>query len=121
MAACGSVPVQGTPEVLTLCEAYRELNDQRIAWDHRIRALPPDDPGREELWLELDNALAKMQDLVRRLADTPAVNLTELRRKATVLATLLRSVEEAGGGSIMQDHFSKALALSISDDIAGLP
>jgi hypothetical protein len=55
------------------------------------------------------------------LANTPASNLTELRGKAAVLATLLRSVEEGGSGPIMQDHFSKALALSITDDIAGLP
>jgi hypothetical protein len=92
-----------------------------MTWDQRFRALPPDDPGRDDLWLELENALAKMQDLVRRLANTPASNLTELRGKAAVLATLLRSVEEAGGGPIVQDHSSKALALSVTHDIARLP
>jgi hypothetical protein len=58
---------------------------------------------------------------IRRAGEHPAVNLTELRGKAAVLATLLRSVGEGGSGPIMQDHFSKALALSITDDIAGLP
>jgi hypothetical protein len=55
------------------------------------------------------------------LANTPAVNLTELRGKAAVLATLLRSVGEGGSGPIMQHHPSKTLDLSITDDIAGLP
>ena len=34
---------------------------------------------------------------------------------------IVRPVEDGGSGPIMQDHFSKALALSITDDIAGLP
>ena len=55
------------------------------------------------------------------LANTLAVNLTELRGKAAVLATLLRSVGEGGSGPIMLDHSGKALDLSITDDIVGLP
>jgi hypothetical protein len=96
--------------VLPICDAFGELNRRRADMDMRIMARLPDDPEWDELWQDLQAMLAKLRDVVNRLAETPAAHLAELRAKAAVLATLMRTGEED----------EKRLALSLADDIAQL-
>jgi hypothetical protein len=46
--------------------------------------------------------------------------LTELRAKAEVLAMLMRT-EDVGGEPVLPHNRTRALALSLIDDLAGLP
>jgi hypothetical protein len=105
-------------DVLALRAAFGRSNDLRIDIDRRIMALSPDDPSRDVLWQELESALTSQRELVGLLAKSSAADMTQLRAKAAVLATLLRS-GDAGGDPIIPAHAIKALVLSLADDIAG--
>jgi hypothetical protein len=109
---------RSTTGVLPLYDEYQALDGQRVDLDRRIMALPPDSDGRELLWIELEAVLAKLGDGVDRLAATAANGPAEVRAKAAALATLLRS--EEGGGPPLPKRQLLALALSLTDDIAGL-
>ncbi|MDR3533126.1 MAG: hypothetical protein P4L90_21520 [Rhodopila sp.] len=119
METDGAATDHGTPLELPLWDAYRALNDQRIDIDRRMTALPPDDPGRDILWQGLEPVLANLRDVVGQLARTPATQIPELRAKAAVLATLLRS-DDPDGGPVIPEPERSALALSLTDDIARL-
>jgi hypothetical protein len=100
-------------------EAFRDLNRQRIDIDRHLSELAPADPARHEAWLELETVLRGMHKAVRDLANAPAATLADLKTKAAILATLLRS-EVDGRGQIIAEAERSTLALSITDDIAGL-
>jgi hypothetical protein len=102
-----------------LADAYDALNIQRIDIDRRMLALNPDDPARETLWQDLDVVLGKLGEVVGRLANSPAAQLSDLRAKAEVLATLLRADEE-DAGPILSEAERSALALSLVGDITRL-
>jgi hypothetical protein len=97
--------------VLPVYDAYMQVHGRLVDIDQRIMGLPED----ADLWLELDAALAELRNLVTSLIVTPAVTLVELRAKATVLATLLRSEDDERVGR----HSERALALAIADDLVG--
>jgi hypothetical protein len=115
----GIVLGEGVPGGIQLAEAFRLLDEQRLDLDRRMATLAPDDPARDDSWQALETVLAELREVVINLAKSPAVDLLELRAKAGVLATLLRS-EVDGGGQIFTDAERAALALSITDDIARL-
>jgi hypothetical protein len=102
-----------------LAEAFHALNRRRIDIDRLLTGLAPEDPARHESWLELEGVLTRLHQAVRDLANTPAVDLADLQAKAAILATLLRS-EVGGGGQVIAEAERIMLALSITDDIAGL-
>ena len=102
-----------------LYDALWALNDQRIDIDRRITVLPPDDFSSDTLWRELELVLVKLREVVSQLAKTPATHIPELRAKAEVLATLLRSNDTNGGPVIPKDEIW-ALALSLTTDVAEL-
>jgi hypothetical protein len=102
-----------------LCDTFWALNDQRIDLDRRITVLPPYDFSNDILWRELELVLVKLREVVSQLAKTPATHIPELRAKAEVLVTLLRSNDTNGGPVIPKDEIW-ALALSLATDVAGL-
>ena len=104
---------------LPLLEVYRALDNQRIDIDRHINSLAPDDPARDPLWIELDQVLAELRQVIGQLARAPAPHLPELQAKAAVLATLLRP-EDNGHGDIIPEADKLALALSLADDITRL-
>jgi hypothetical protein len=104
-------------DVSVLCDDYDRLNAQRSDIDKRIVELPPADFQREILWDELETTLARLRELLGLVANTWARNKAELRAKAAILATVLRSAD-AGSGPIVPAHSITALALSLTDDIA---
>jgi hypothetical protein len=106
-------------QVLPLCDAYKTLDGQRIDLDRRLTALPPGDSGGALLWDELEAVLAKLSDVVDRLASASATRLAELKAKAAVLLTLLRSGD--AGRPLLPERKMMVLVLSLTDDIAGLP
>lgn len=103
----------------SLPDDYRILNNQRIDIDRRMMMMAPNDPARDILWQVLEPVLAEMRETVGLLAKTPATRLFEIRAKADVLATLLRSGDDRAGPVIPEDERS-ALALSLVEDIARL-
>jgi hypothetical protein len=119
MANNGTACGHGVSRALALPDTYTALNAQRIDIDQRIIALAADDPARNVLWQELEVVLARLREVVRDLAGSPATQFSELRAKASVLATLLRP-DEAGGGPIIPDDERAALALSLTDDVVRL-
>jgi hypothetical protein len=119
MGIDGKASDTGMPAGLPLAEVYRLLDDQRLLIDQRLAALPPDDLARDAAWLELEQVLNKLRAVVRELTRSRASHLAELRAKAAILAQLLQP-EQADGGPPIPDNEKSALALSITDDIAGL-
>ncbi len=109
-----------TPGDATVAETYELLNLRRVDLDRHIAALATDDPARDEAWQELEATLAEMRRLVGLLACSPANCPSELRAKAEVLVTLLRP-GEPGGGPVIPKAEQSALALSLADDVIGLP
>ena len=103
-------------DVLQLCDMYRQSNDRRLDIDQRIMALPPDDPGRDTLWHDMETNLAELRDVISQLAMAPSTDTTQVRAKATVLATLLRS-RDPDGNTVIPDDKSAALALALADDV----
>jgi hypothetical protein len=102
-----------------LTEAFHVLNRRRIDIDRHLTGLAPEDAARHEGWLELEGVLKGLHQAVRDLANTPAVNLADLKTKASILATLLRS-EIDGGGQVIAEAEKITLVLSVTDDIARL-
>lgn len=119
MGVDGKAADTGMPQGLPLADVYRLLDVKRLDIDQRLTALPPDDPARDAVWLELEPVLTELREVVRELTQSRATRLTELRAKAAILAQLLRP-EQAGGGPPIPDGDKSALALSITDDIARL-
>lgn len=109
----------GLPAGLPPPEAFRWLNDRRIDLDRRLTTLPPGDPSRDLLWLELEPILAKMRVVVKHLAESAALQMSDVQAKAAVLATLVRPGEN-GGDAIISDAEKSTLTLSLTDDIARL-
>jgi hypothetical protein len=103
-------------DVLQLCDMYRQLDNRRLDIDQRIMALPPDDPDRETLWHELEANLAELRGVISQLAVAPAADVTQVRAKAAVLATLLRS-RDPDGNAVIPDDENAALALALADDV----
>jgi len=120
LAGLGLIAVQhpsdASTDVLQLCDVYRRLNDRRLDIDQRIVALPPDDPGRDTLWHELETNLAELRDVISQLAMAPSTDTIQVRAKATVLAALLRS-RDPDGNTVIPDDKSAALALALADDV----
>jgi hypothetical protein len=110
----------GAAESLPLADVYRLLDDQREELDRRLSSLPPGDPARDVLWLELEPVLANLRAAVSDLARSQAADLPQLQAKAAILATLLRPRDDRGG-SVIPDAERVALALSLADDVARLP
>jgi hypothetical protein len=110
----------GPPELVAVCSACRRLNDQRINLDRRITMLPADDHRGDRAWLELEDVLEQLEDAAERLVGVSATELMQVRAKAEVLAILMRS-DEADGESIVPVDKTRALTLSLVDDLAGLP
>jgi hypothetical protein len=108
--------LESSTDVLQLCEMYRQLNERRLDIDQRIMALPADDPGGDALWHELETNLAELRDVINQLAMAPATDVTQVRAKAVVLATLLRS-RDPDGNAVIPDDENAALALALSDDV----
>jgi hypothetical protein len=106
-------------EVTALCSTCHQLNSQRIELDGRIIGLRANDPSFDVLWQELASVLADLRDAAGRLARVSAPHLTDVRSKANVLAMLLPSV--GANGPVISDDQTRALALSLADDIIGLP
>jgi hypothetical protein len=98
------------PGVLALYAKFLELDGSRIGINERMTALSPEDPSWDMLWVELEAVLARLREIVDRIADTPAINIAELRAKAVVLATRLRSGDEP------EKALALSLSLSLSDD-----
>ena len=92
---------------------------QRLDIDQRLTALPADAVARDMLWDELEAVMAKLGGTVDRLAASPARKMAEIRAKANVLATLLRPGD--AGGPLIPERSTTALALSLINDLAGLP
>ena len=107
---------ESSTDVLQLCDVYRQLNDRRLDIDQRIMALPPDDPGRDTLWHDLETNLTELREVISQLAMAPAADVAQVRAKATVLATLLRS-RDPDGKVVTPDDNSAALALALADDV----
>jgi hypothetical protein len=107
---------ESSTDVLQLCDMYRQSNDRRLDIDQRIMALPPHDPGRDTLWHDLETNLAELRDVISQLAMAPSTDTTQVRAKATVLATLLRS-RDPDGNTVIPDDKSAALALALADDV----
>jgi hypothetical protein len=107
---------ESSTDVLQLCDVYRQLNDRRLDIDQEIMALPPDDPGRDTLWHELENNLAELRGVISQLAMAPAADAAQVRGKAVVLATLLRS-RDPDGNAVIPDDENAALALALADDV----
>ena len=110
--------VQGTSAILMLCEKFRDLNNRRSELDDRVTAAT--NASRDEHWLELEAALADINELIARVAEAQAADIAELRAKAEVLASLLKSNTSNDGFATEQNLTSK-LALSLANDIAVLP
>jgi hypothetical protein len=110
----------GIPKVLVLCALCRNLEAKRLGLDVRIAGMAPEDVSRDVLWQELETMLTELRDAVGRLALAPASQLAEARAKAEVLAIVLRS-GEPGDDPILPEDKIRALALSLAEDVAGLP
>ena len=108
---------QSTSDVLELCDQYRALNDLRIDIDRRLMALPEADHGRDILWQELEDVLARLSGLAAQLAATSSTRPAAVRAKAVVLALMLRAAE-SDPATIGPE--TAALALSLADEVAGL-
>jgi hypothetical protein len=106
-------------DIATLCRACHELNSQRIILDKRIIGLLADDPSADIFWQELADVLTNLRNTVGRLLQVPASQLTDVRSKADVLATLILST--GAGCPIISDDQIRVLALSLADDVIGLP
>jgi hypothetical protein len=119
METDGTAANQGLSEEPSLPDLYRALNNRRVDIDRRMAVLPPDDPARDVLWQDLEHVLADLRKVVGRLTNTPATQLSEMRAKANVLATLLRSGGD-GGGPVIPENERLALTLSLIDDIGRL-
>jgi hypothetical protein len=109
----------GLPAELPLPEAFHRLNNRRIDLDRRLTALSPGHPGRDLLWLELEPILAEIRVVVADLAKSSALQMSDVRAKAAVLATLTHPGEN-GGDAIISDDEKSTLTLSLTDDIARL-
>jgi hypothetical protein len=93
----------------------------RIDLDRRLAALGfHENEGDGALWQELEDVVVELADTAERLASISATQLTELRAKAEVLAMLMRT-EDVGGEPVLPHNRTRALALSLIDDLAGLP
>jgi hypothetical protein len=103
-------------KVLELCDAFHRLNALRLEIDRSIAALPPDDPGRDRLWEELEANLASLGDVVDQLARAPVTDLMQVRAKATVLSALLQSPDPDGTAGIPDDKRA-ALSLALAEDV----
>ena len=103
-------------DVLQLCEMYCQLNDRRLEIDQRIMALLSSDPSRDMLWRELETNLATLSNVISQLAMAPAADVAQVRAKAAVLATLLRS-QDPDGNAVIPDDKSAALARALADDV----
>jgi len=115
----GPVSGQEVPAEVPLPDTYRALNAQRAGMDRSIATLAPDDPARDALWQDLERVLQNLDGVVARLAQSPAAQLSDLRAKADVLATLLQA-GDAGQGPVVSDDARSALTLSLIGDIVRL-
>jgi hypothetical protein len=112
---------RGAPNLSLLCHACLCLNKQRVHLDRRIAALHlQDDEGDDTLWQALEDVLVELGDAAERLASISATQFTELRAKAEVLAMLMR-IDDASGDPVLPRHRTSALAISLADDLVGLP
>lgn len=75
---------------------YHRTVTMRKDLDQRILRLSRDDiSGRDSLLVEMDAVVANLHEVADRLAAIRAHDMSELRAKATVLATMLaREAEE---------------------------
>jgi hypothetical protein len=106
-------------DITALCRACHQLNSQQIILDRRIMGLPADDPSADIFWQELANILTNLRNTVGRLLQISASQLTDVRSKADVLATLILST--GADCPIISDDQIRVLALSLADDVIGLP
>ena len=107
----------GAPNLVVFRSSCRRLNDQRIDLDRRIavRRLE-EDFGCYAVWQEPQDVLEDLGAAAERLARVSATRLTEERAKAEVLALLMRP---NGGEPIAPQDKTRALTLSLTDDLAG--
>jgi hypothetical protein len=114
----GNIALDCFSGIPTLSDSYHALNAQRVTIDRRFAILAPDDPTRDALWQEVGSVLVNLGKIVSQLAECPPAHLSELGKKADVLASLLRPGED--GGPIVSDDQKEALALSLAGDLARL-
>ena len=108
----------GAPNLVVLRSSCRRLNDQRIDLDRRIAVQRlEEDFGCYAVWQERQDVLEDLGAAAERLARVSATRLTEVRAKAEVLALLMRP---NGGEPIVPQDKTRALTLSLTDDLAGL-
>src|SRR3954447_5866433 len=93
---------EGGAGVVPLTEAFHALDRQRVDIDNRLASLAPDDPAAHKAWQDLQTVVAQLHAAVRDLASAPAANMADLRVKAAILGTLLRS-EVGGRGQVIAD------------------
>ena len=106
---------------LTFELVERMLNDQRMDLDRRMAVLQLGaDIGCDALWQELEDVLEELEDAAKQLAQVSATRLTEVRAKAEILAMLMRS-DDVGDGPVIPYDKTRELALSLTDDLGGLP
>ena len=77
-----------------------------------------EDPDRDMLWRNLEPLLTRLREVIDRLAKAPATNMSQLRAKAEILATLLRERDSAGPRYVPECE-TTALALALADAIVG--
>lgn len=106
-------------DITALCRACHQLNSQQTNLDRRIIGLCADDPSVDIFWQELVNVLTNLRNTVGRLVEVSASQLTEVRSKADVLATLI--LLAGADCPVISDDQIRALALSLANDITGLP
>jgi hypothetical protein len=111
---------KSTPDISDIESVFCALNYRGALIDRQITILPAEDPGRDILWMELEEVLKELWEVVERLASSPSRQLSELRIKASTLAVLLRSDEAAGGRVMPDEGRCAALALSLANDIGRL-
>ena len=81
-------------------------------------SLREEDADRDMLWRKLEPLLTRLREVIDHLAKAPVTNMSQLRAKAEVLAMLLRE-RDLGGGSIVPECETTALALALADAIVG--
>ena len=106
------------PEITVVCGTCHQLNSKRIELDRRIAGLRANDPSFDVFWQELASVLVDLRIAAGQLARVSAPCLTAVRCKANVLTMLICST--GASGPVIPDDQTRALALSLANDIIGL-
>jgi len=113
----GSFGGEETHSIVSICDAYHDLDRQRADAERRMMQLPEHDEAREEAWHEVEALITQLTDVVSQLTAVPSTTPAELRAKATVLRQLLKP---AVADPTTIDSGSLALALAVSTEICNV-